>query len=71
MIWTTLRKHRTFRRTGASNALDTQEKGHSEVGVLFLYTLHVAQFRKEFSRKQVAQEKRGGTLWNGLVSSDW
>ena len=47
MIWTTLRKHRTFHKTG-TNALDTQEKGYSEAGVLFLY-----QFLKESSRKQV------------------
>lgn len=40
MSWKTLREHRTFHQTDAAAHSTSEEKGYSEVGVLFLYGLH-------------------------------
>lgn len=43
MSWKMLREHRTFRRTDAAAHATREEKGYSEVGVLFLYGRHTGR----------------------------
>ena len=56
MSWQMLREHRTFRQTDAPAHATSEEKGYSEVGVLFLYRLLLVKGLEQLGGVEVKQE---------------